>query len=94
MHKYDENHGYRFVSEIKLNQYSDFSEIQNVGATVPALVTQISKDRATANLQDGKMIEIPWNNIKWAKKFISRNAVGQQPKNLLESANSMTIHGR
>lgn len=63
LHAYDERHGYRHS---RINKTSDFSELPTIGDTFPATVLHIKTNFATANLQDNTLIEIPWENIKWA----------------------------
>ncbi len=73
LHAYDERHGYR-------NCRGDFSrpmcqratEVAPtvIGDTLPATVLRVKNNLATASLQDKTLIEIPWENMKWAGSTI------------------------
>jgi penicillin-binding protein 1A len=78
LHAYDQRHGYR---RSRINKASDFSEasapahaprlrpvdeLPVIGDTLPATVLQVKNNLATASLQNRTVIEIPWENIKWA----------------------------
>jgi penicillin-binding protein 1A len=82
LHAYDQRHGYRHS---RINKDSDFSEasapahaprlrpvdeLPVIGDTLPATVLRIKNNLATAKLQDHTVIEIPWENIKWAGNSI------------------------
>ena len=75
LHAYDERHGYRH-SSISKNKY--FSELPIIGDTLPAAVLNVKSNLATvsrsasltARLQDNTLIEIPWENMKWAGSAI------------------------
>ena len=67
LHAYDQRHGYRRSS---ISKASDFSGLSVIGDTLPAMVLQIKNNLATARLQDHTVIEIPWENIKWAGSAI------------------------
>jgi penicillin-binding protein 1A len=75
LHAYDQRHGYR---HLRINKASEASapahaprprsvdELPVIGDTLPATVLQVKNNLATASLQDRTVIEIPWENIKWA----------------------------
>ena len=68
LHGYDERHGYR---RSKINKSAHFNELPVIGDTLPATVLRIQHNFAIANLQDKTLIEIPWENMKWAGSAIS-----------------------
>ena len=70
LHAYDERHGYRSKHPSIVNNDSLFGNIPVIGDTLPAHVLRIDNGRATAKLQDKTVIEIPWENIKWAGNAI------------------------
>lgn len=81
LHAYDERHGYRYTSHTALNKKKNlFPELPTVGDCLPAIVTQLSPDAAIAQLQNGTAIVISWENMKWAKRYISRDARGAAPE--------------
>ncbi|HEY8096712.1 MAG TPA: penicillin-binding protein 1A, partial [Methylobacter sp.] len=78
LHAYDERHGYRHSSINKDARFSEASapahtthllpvgELPDIGDTIPATVLRVKNNLATASLQDKTLIEIPWENMKWA----------------------------
>jgi len=70
LHAYDERHGYRHSN---INKDSLFSAIPAIGDTLPATVLRVKNNLATASLQDKTLIEIPWENMKWADRATSRS---------------------
>jgi len=82
LHAYDERHGYRHSS---ISKGSHFNEIPVIGDTLPATVLRIKNNLATASLQDKTLIEIPWENMKWAGNITLRTGdiirVRQLPNN-------------
>ncbi|TAN70317.1 MAG: penicillin-binding protein 1A [Methylobacter sp.] len=71
LHAYDERHGYRHS---RISKSIPFNELPVIGDTLPAAVRRVQNNSAaagrsisfTASLQDKRLIEIPWENIKWA----------------------------
>ncbi len=61
LHAYDERHGYRHSSQ-KVTEVAPTV----IGDTLPATILRVKNNSATASLQDKTLIEIPWENIKWA----------------------------
>lgn len=80
LHQYDERHGYRF-SETS-NNATPFNSRPIIGDTLPARVIALSEKKARVRLQDERTIDVPWDNIRWARKFISRNALGPKPRTI------------
>jgi penicillin-binding protein 1A len=82
LHAYDERHGYRHSS---LNKDIHFSELPDIGDTMPATVLRVKNNTATASLQNKTLIEIPWENMKWAGSTILKTGdiirVRQLPNN-------------
>ncbi|PKM36665.1 MAG: peptidase [Gammaproteobacteria bacterium HGW-Gammaproteobacteria-10] len=82
VHSYDERHGYRFKLPNAPAQKTDINKMPIIGDSYPALIKQIDNDKAIVQLRGGKTVEVPWNNMKWARKFISRNARGAAPQSI------------
>jgi len=81
LHAYDERHGYRYAAHTALNKKKHlFTELPTVGDCLPAIITQLGVDAAIAQLQNGTAIVISWENMKWAKRYISRDARGPSPE--------------
>ncbi len=70
LHAYDERHGYRSKHRSIINNDDLFIDMPVVGDTLPALVLRVNNSRATAKLQNDVVIELPWENIKWAGNAI------------------------
>ena len=66
LHAYDQRHGYR-----RINKGVQFSELPIIGDALPATVLHVKGNLVTANLQNNTLIEIPWENIKWAGNTIA-----------------------
>ncbi|MGR9099028.1 MAG: penicillin-binding protein 1A [Gammaproteobacteria bacterium] len=74
LHAYDERHGYR-------NQQGfPAATTDPVGETMTATVEKITDHSVYARLQDETEIEIPWGNLRWARKFKTRNYTDNYPQ--------------
>jgi penicillin-binding protein 1A len=91
---YDRNHGYR-GPESHLDPTADGSVdawLQVLAATPsiadqhPAIVQAVGNDTITALMRDGSSVTLPWEGIRWAKRFITASAWGSTPKNAAEVA--------
>lgn len=65
LHQYDERHSYR----INKQQKHTLKSSHNIGATLPAQVTQINKHGLNAELKDGTIIKLQWENSPWSTKY-------------------------
>ncbi len=88
VYAYDERHGYRGrVKELwtttaleaeeitaKLKQTGAFQGMQ------PAAVMTVDEQTATVMTAKGETIELPWDGIKWARRFITNKRQGKAPK--------------
>ncbi len=81
LYSYDQRHGYRSLPHLNEVAFSpsDFSTIADIQS---AQVTQVNKKIAIAKLKDDKTIEIPFKNIKWARKYKSENYLGPKLKSI------------
>ncbi|WP_341327637.1 penicillin-binding protein 1A [Methylotuvimicrobium sp. KM2] len=82
LHSYDERHGYRFKLSNAPAQKTDINKLPIIGDSYPASIKRIDNDKAIVQLRGGKIVEVPWSNMKWARKFISRNARGNTPQSI------------
>lgn len=80
---YDQRHGYRSLPHKNKTNFAD-SEYITVGTLQSAQVIEINDNIATAKLQDNTLIKLPFDNIKWAKKFKTRNYVGHDLKSITD----------
>ncbi|MGY0217936.1 penicillin-binding protein 1A [Endozoicomonadaceae bacterium StTr2] len=84
---YYEKHGYRGPLERPENPnispevlQTRLKEVPTLGTLRPAIVTQIGEQTAELLFKDQTTAELPWEGIKWAKKYININAFGYNPK--------------
>ncbi|BBB28311.1 penicillin-binding protein 1A [Neptunomonas japonica] len=47
----------------------------------PAIILNVDKKSATAQRKNGEVVTLPWEGLKWAKKFKTVNYAGPMPKN-------------
>jgi penicillin-binding protein 1A len=73
LHAYDERHGFRQSS---IYRTSHFHELPIIGDTFPATVARIKNNIVTARIQSNNLIEIPWENGKWAGNIVSNLKTG------------------
>ena len=87
LHNYDERHGYRgSVSHLILppnvsNNWLNYQldKYSNIGDTVPAITTSVKNRSINVYLGDNEFIKIPWEGLKWARKYKSENGRGRNP---------------
>lgn len=107
---YDIRHGYRGAKQnVELNPdgvelNSEESEILwreavedlgIVGGLHPALVLEVTELGARVYLRGGRLINLDWEGLKWAKPFIDRNRQGEEPKkasDILKSGDIIRIY--
>ncbi|VAW57164.1 Multimodular transpeptidase-transglycosylase [hydrothermal vent metagenome] len=101
---YDRRHGYRGAKQhIDLNSAGNdltlddseaiwreaVEDLSTVGGLHPALVLEVSEQSARVYLRGGRLINLGWDGLKWARPFIDRNAQGKKP----EQASDILITG-
>ncbi len=95
---YDRRHGYRkpehhfgaYDPALRANWLKQLAEFPTVNGRQPAAVTQVGQQFVTAMLQDGEVVTINWNGLKWARPYIEkRRYPGPSPK----SARSIVAQG-
>ncbi|MGS0498756.1 penicillin-sensitive transpeptidase [Pseudoalteromonas sp. S1727] len=91
LHAYDMRHGYRgpeqqlwdFETQTALS-HSDILEklrpVKEIGPLLAAAVLEVSEQSATVLLKNGEQATLDWNNLKWARKYITRYRQGFPPK--------------
>ncbi len=83
---YSDRHGYRGSEEQYLinDDMSDIEKIlvkyKNIGPLKPALIVKVEEKSIRAILKNGEYISIPWQGLKWARSYITRNKRGASPK--------------
>jgi len=89
---YDHRHGYRGAeANFNLEEHNtpqSWDEIlrpyKPVAGLAPGLVTEADEDIALVYQPDGQTIALTLTDMQWARKFISRDRVGFEPKNVGE----------
>ncbi|MFQ5993521.1 MAG: penicillin-binding protein 1A [Acidiferrobacterales bacterium] len=89
LQEYGQRHGYRGragrvdLTEAELDQtYLDdvLRHYPVVGDLLPAVVLSLEEQSAQAYTQDGYVVEIPWEGLSWAHRYIDEGARGPAPK--------------
>jgi len=90
LEEYDHRHGYRGAEahfDLEENNTTEtWDEIlrpyKAVAGLTPGLVTEVDEDIALIYQTDGQTIALALDDMRWAKKFISRERVGFEPKSV------------
>ncbi len=85
---YDHRHGYRGAlqnlgpfDDDKVAPWQTFLKQQPViNGLKPAVITAVTQEEATALLSDGRVVQIPWQGLRWAKRQIRERYVGHPPE--------------
>lgn len=83
LHSYDQRHGYRSLPHKNKAEF-DTSEYSIIADTQSAQIIEINENTAIAKLKDDTLVELPFENIKWAREFKSRNYLGPKLKSLTD----------
>ena len=92
LEEYDQRHGYRGAEahfDLKENNTTDsWDEIlrpyRPLAGLAPGLVTEVDDDLALIYQADGQTIALSLADMMWAKKFISRDRIGFEPKSVAD----------
>ncbi|WP_369798174.1 penicillin-binding protein 1A [Methylobacter sp. BBA5.1] len=91
LHAYDERHGYHSLPHANIST-SSFRDAPIIGDTLPACILSTTNSTATAKLQNHAIIEIPWENIKWAQNSRKPINAGTSPiKRFLEPGDIIRV---
>ena len=83
---YSERHGYKgpTINLFEEKPYDDWQQIlnktQSVSILQPALVTRVEDKQVLIALKNNQSGSIEWDNLKWAKPYLSINSFGRSPK--------------
>lgn len=85
---YDKRHGYRgaehHIDDIESKSEEDIAALlesfPTLGKLYPALVTHINEQSIEAIISGIGQIEINWQGLEWASKYITENRRGSKPK--------------
>ncbi|MDH3693189.1 MAG: transglycosylase domain-containing protein [Gammaproteobacteria bacterium] len=83
---YDQRHGYRgpirtnqIASSTPVNQLEEIlSEVPQSQELQPAIVVEIGKRSFKAYIK-GDVVEVDWDGMKWARKYVSSRKIGAEP---------------
>ena len=89
---YDRQHGYRgpenhFAPQgdnPELRWLQILAPMPAIADQHPAFVQALTDRTITALMKDGQTLEIPWEGIRWAKRYINVNAWGSSPRTAQE----------
>ena len=92
---YDQRHGFRGpLDNISLDTFNTFEQwskklasFPNVGPLVPALVVALNDENTFVFKEDEAIVEIPFDNLKWARTYISENQRGPEIKQPSDALN-------
>lgn len=84
LEEYDQRHGFRGPEarnpDITLEQGASFlKKYQSLGGLEPALVTAVHPDRVEVSFRRDPPGVISWENMKWARPYLSANSMGPRP---------------
>ena len=86
--EYDTRHGYR-GSERHVATGNEagppekvLANMADVGGLVPAVVTSVDKSTVTAWARDVGPVELEFESMEWARRYISENRRGDKPKDV------------
>ncbi len=92
LEEYDRRHGYRGPEvHFDLDENSTTSTwdellrpFKPIAGLVPGLVTEVDEDIALVYQEDGQTIALSLDDMKWARKFITRERIGFEPKSVVD----------
>jgi penicillin-binding protein 1A len=95
LHNYDMRHGYRGAAAQLWDNESEpapssatilekLSKVNEISPLVAAAVISVSEQSADILLKDGTETTLTWDNLKWARKYITRYRQGFAPTTATE----------
>ncbi|MDZ7791949.1 MAG: penicillin-binding protein 1A [Xanthomonadales bacterium] len=86
--EYDRRHGWRGPEDHVTVETLDDAEalgerleaMRPIANLQPAVVLSVEQARAILRLTDGTRVELPVESMRWAREFLSRDAVGAEPE--------------
>ncbi len=87
--RYDMRHGYRgavrnwdlALLDTEEKVYNAIRHVEPSQEIIPVLVTELHDDHAVTVNKSSETIIIPWENMKWARRYQSARARGPEPAN-------------
>ncbi|MGO0306168.1 penicillin-binding protein 1A [Endozoicomonas acroporae] len=83
---YNERHGYQgpvtnlFDNIPEEGWQQRINKTPSPGILLPAMVTRVGEEDVEIGLKDGNSGKISWENLSWAKPFLTVNSVGRTPE--------------
>ncbi|WP_419834029.1 penicillin-binding protein 1A [Endozoicomonas atrinae] len=83
---YNERHGYQgpvtnlFDNIPEEGWQQRINKTPSPGVLLPAMVTRVGEEDVEIGLKDGNSGKISWENLNWAKPFLTVNSFGHTPK--------------
>ncbi|GAA59768.1 penicillin-binding protein 1A [Pseudoalteromonas sp. BSi20652] len=95
LHNYDMRHGFRGATDALWNPetqpalteqqiLSKLKAVNELGTLKAAVVLSVNDKTATVLLKNGVQTTLTWNNLKWARKYITRYRQSFAPKKATE----------
>jgi penicillin-binding protein 1A len=89
---YDERHGYRGPeARVRQTELADeqgrasvLADYVPVAGLQPGVVTEVQGQAARVYLKGGRLIDLDWEGLSWARRYISENAFGAAPTTAAE----------
>ncbi|HLF97235.1 MAG TPA: penicillin-binding protein 1A [Methylococcaceae bacterium] len=85
LHEYDQRHGFRGAEDSLAGKQPDATSeklrtIPRIGDTIPAVVAAVGEKSIRVRFDGNIQADIPWEGLKWARKFISIDREGTLPR--------------
>ena len=80
---YDRRHGYRGPERRFENVYDAIDALAGQSAyadLLPAAIVEVNEEHALAALSDGATVLVPYETMRWARPYLSVDALGARPK--------------
>jgi len=92
---YDRRHGYRGPeNQVDTSTFAEpddwqgpIRSMQEIGGLQPALVSKVDEKSVTVVLPGQPDVEIPWDGLSWARRYINDNVIGNAPRNAADILN-------
>jgi len=89
---YDRRHGFRgAVGHFEFNESTDRKQLDEqlkaVPASrelIPAMVMSMAEKSATVYTRNKGTVEIPWEGMSWARRYVTVDSLGAQPKTVAD----------
>jgi len=97
--EYERRHGYRGRAgkiQITVNLNKELMDDtlaghRVVGGLMPAVVVLVDDQNALAYTQEGYIVELKWDDISWARRYVDVNTVGRRPRKASDVLNEGDI---